>query len=90
MHSRRMSYDSGEESGDPNHHDRTLRALEGRFDDDYSQITPPDSAEAAPDGEHTSDLFMRIAREDPARRVFNAAGSTDDRSVVVRRYFFSS
>ncbi|KAK0623525.1 hypothetical protein B0T14DRAFT_390587, partial [Immersiella caudata] len=66
MHVRRVSDDSyGEDIGDTNQRDRTLRALEGRQDDDFSQITPPDSADAIGDSENTADLFMRIAREDP-------------------------
>jgi hypothetical protein len=65
MHVRRVSDDSyGEDVGDTNQRDRTLRALEGRQDDDFSQITPPDSADAIGDSENTADLFMRIARED--------------------------
>ncbi|KAK4456261.1 hypothetical protein QBC34DRAFT_13902 [Podospora aff. communis PSN243] len=65
MHVRRVSDDSyGEDVGDTNQRDRTLRALEGRQEDDFSQITPPDSADAIGDSENTADLFMRIARED--------------------------
>ncbi|KAK0609208.1 hypothetical protein B0T14DRAFT_541072 [Immersiella caudata] len=52
MHVRRVSDDSyGEDIGDTNQRDRTLRALEGRQDDDFSQITPPDSADAIGDSE---------------------------------------
>lgn len=84
MHARRTSYDSGEESYDSNHLDRTLMALEGRSDDDYSRITPPDSAEPIPDNENTADIFMRIAREDPARsRVADPIGSPEDRSAII-------
>ncbi|KAK0646577.1 hypothetical protein B0T16DRAFT_297940, partial [Cercophora newfieldiana] len=65
MHVRRVSDDSyGEDIGDTNQRDRTLRALEGRQEDDFSQITPPDSADAIGDCDNTADLFMRIARED--------------------------
>ncbi|KAK1751729.1 hypothetical protein QBC47DRAFT_364084 [Echria macrotheca] len=65
MHVRRTSEESyGEEITDPNQRDRTLRALEGRFDDDLSQITPPDSADPTGD-DNTADLFMRIARDEP-------------------------
>lgn len=84
MHARRTSYDSGEESYDSNHLDRTLMALEGRSDDDYSRITPPDSAEPIPDNENTSDIFMRIARENPTRRAAaDPVGSPDDRTAIV-------
>ena len=70
MHSRRVSDSSsyGEDVTDPNVRDRTLRALEGRGDDDYSHITPPDSADVTPDNDNTADLFMRIAHDDPGRR----------------------
>jgi len=71
MHVRRASEESyGEDITDPNQRDRTLRALEGRSDDDFSQITPPDSAEMGDgdgDGDNTADIFMRIAREDPGQ-----------------------
>ncbi|OIW33931.1 hypothetical protein CONLIGDRAFT_559319, partial [Coniochaeta ligniaria NRRL 30616] len=85
MNSRRVSYDeSSDGSSDPNHRDRTLRALEGRTDDDYSQMTPPDSAEATPD-ENTADIFMRIAaREDPTQRSPRDNGAEDERSAITR------
>jgi hypothetical protein len=83
MNSRRVSYDgSSDGSSDPNHRDRTLRALEGRTDDDYSQMTPPDSAEATPD-ENTADIFMRIAREAPAQRSLVGNGAGDEHSAIV-------
>ena len=66
-----MSEESvGEDITDPNQRDRTLRALEGREDDDLSRITPPDSGNAMidGDGDNTADLFMRIAREDTNQR----------------------
>ncbi|KAK2050429.1 hypothetical protein LZ31DRAFT_561869 [Colletotrichum somersetense] len=59
------SFDFGDESTDSNQRDRTLRALEGRRDDDYSQMTPPLSAEA---DDTTGDVFMKIARQEPTRR----------------------
>ncbi|GKT43996.1 uncharacterized protein ColSpa_04177 [Colletotrichum spaethianum] len=59
------SFDFGDEFVDSNQRDRTLRALEGRRDDDYSQMTPPLSAEA---DDTTGDVFMKIARQEPTRR----------------------
>ncbi|OHW91576.1 hypothetical protein CSPAE12_09881 [Colletotrichum incanum] len=59
------SFDFGDEFADSNQRDRTLRALEGRRDDDYSQMTPPLSAEA---DDTTGDVFMKIARQEPTRR----------------------
>ncbi|KAK2011457.1 hypothetical protein LZ32DRAFT_586602 [Colletotrichum eremochloae] len=59
------SFDFGDESADSNQRDRTLRALEGRRDDDYSQMTPPLSADA---DDTTGDVFMKIARQEPTRR----------------------
>lgn len=83
MNSTRMSYDgSSDGSSDPNHRDRTLRALEGRTEDDYSHITPPDSAEAPPD-ESTADIFMRIAREDTTRRSHADNRTEDERNTIV-------
>lgn len=80
MHTRRVS-DSSDGSSDPHHRDHTLRALEGRSDDEYSQMTPPDSAEATPD-ENTADIFMRIAREDPAPRDRDGNGAVEEHSVL--------
>ncbi|KAI1854584.1 hypothetical protein JX265_007546 [Neoarthrinium moseri] len=50
--------------GDPNHRDRTLRALEGRQDDEPSRFTPPDSAVDRLDDD-SGDIFLRMAREEP-------------------------
>ncbi len=85
MHARRVSDDSsyGEDITDPNVRDRTLMALEGRGDDDYSQITPPDSADATLDNDNTADLFMRIAHEDPVRRAHQESRMVEGQSAVV-------
>ncbi|KAB5570406.1 hypothetical protein GE09DRAFT_706742 [Coniochaeta sp. 2T2.1] len=84
MNTRRMSYDgSSDGSSDPNHRDRTLRALEGRTDDGYSQMTPPDSAEATPD-DNTADIFMRIAREDSTQRSPRDNRGGDEQSAIAR------
>jgi hypothetical protein len=83
MNAKRMSYDgSSDGSSDPNHRDRTLRALEGRVDDNYSHVTPPDSAEATPD-ENTTDIFMRIAREDSAPETPRDNGPGDEHTANV-------
>ncbi|KAH8879417.1 hypothetical protein GQ53DRAFT_834191 [Thozetella sp. PMI_491] len=86
MHARRVSDDSsyGEDITDPNVRDRTLRALEGRGEDDYSHMTPPDSADATPDHDNTADLFMRIAHEDPTRRDHADNGMTEVQSTTSR------
>ncbi|XDG00709.1 hypothetical protein ABKA04_000324 [Annulohypoxylon sp. FPYF3050] len=75
-------YEGGEDYGDSNHRDRTLRALEGRRFDDASQITPPDSAGDRPDGDDSGDLFLKIAREDTLRR--NADNNGDSQSAISR------
>ncbi|KAJ0158515.1 hypothetical protein CTA2_11436, partial [Colletotrichum tanaceti] len=59
------SFDFGDDLADFNQRDRTLRALEGRRDDDYSQMTHPLSADA---DDTTGDVFMKIARQEPTRR----------------------
>ncbi|KAK3379551.1 hypothetical protein B0T24DRAFT_161713 [Lasiosphaeria ovina] len=89
MHTRRVSEESfGDDITDPNQRDRTLRALEGRPDDDYSQITPPDSANAMHDNDNdtdnTADIFMRIAREDSSRRAPEEQGMAEDQSAISR------
>ncbi|KAI0542293.1 hypothetical protein GGR58DRAFT_303118 [Xylaria digitata] len=62
------NYDGGDDLGDSNHRDRTLRALEGRRGDEVMQWTPPDSAGERPDGDDSGDLFLKIAREDTVQR----------------------
>ncbi|KAK3944655.1 hypothetical protein QBC46DRAFT_157840 [Diplogelasinospora grovesii] len=84
MHTRRVSDDSyGEDITDPNVRDRALRALEGRGDDVFSHITPPDSADATPDNDNTADIFMRIARED-SNRGPEQNGTGEDQSAISR------
>lgn len=81
-------YEGSEDSGDSNHRDRTLRALEGRRFDDESQITPPDSAGDRPDGDDSGDLFLKIAREDPSRRGAEANRNYgDNQSALVSQLF---
>ncbi len=76
-------YDDADDVSDPNHVDRTLRALEGRVDDDYLQMTPPDSAGAIPDGDNTADIFMRIAGEDSARQLPDEERPAEEQTTVV-------
>ncbi|KAI1808410.1 hypothetical protein F4811DRAFT_237676 [Daldinia bambusicola] len=83
-------YEPSEESGDSNHRDRTLRALEGRRLDDASQITPPDSAGDRPDGDDNGDLFLKIAREDPSRSRSEVNGSYGDSQSALSRVARSS
>ncbi|KAK1980470.1 hypothetical protein LZ30DRAFT_723101 [Colletotrichum cereale] len=75
------SFDFGDEFADSNQRDRTLRALEGRRDDDYSQMTPPLSAEA---DDTTGDVFMKIARQEPTRRGSSDVAPAEQPSAVTR------
>ncbi|KAM7202110.1 hypothetical protein V8F20_004564 [Naviculisporaceae sp. PSN 640] len=85
MHARRMSEESFSEDNitDPNQRDRTLRALEGR-EDDYSRVTPPDSADATTDNENTAEIFMNIAREESAHRQMEDRGVRENQSAIAR------
>ena len=90
MHTRRTSDESfTEDITDPNQRDRTLRALEGR-EDDYSQVTPPDSADATTDNENTAEIFMNIAREESAHRQTEERGVREDQSAIVSIFFLDS
>jgi hypothetical protein len=80
MNTRRVSLDESSDGfGDADQRDRTLRALEGRSDDDYSQLSPPESAYATPD-ENTSELFLRIANEDPSPQRRHESGAAEEYS----------
>ncbi|ORY70123.1 uncharacterized protein BCR38DRAFT_326911, partial [Pseudomassariella vexata] len=80
------SYDGGDDYTDKTHRDRTLRALEGRQDDDVQQLTPPDSATDQPDIDDSGDVFLRIAQEDRRRAAGENGGYTESSSAsrVVR------
>ncbi|KAH6687203.1 hypothetical protein F5X68DRAFT_169175 [Plectosphaerella plurivora] len=82
---------SGDDYGDPHHRDRTLRALEGRSDDETMQATTTTmswrerdaAAAAAQDADDTTgDVFMKIARQEaPAPRngaEFNTGAAAAD------------
>ncbi|KAM0531799.1 hypothetical protein ACHAPP_007633 [Verticillium nonalfalfae] len=83
---------AGDSSGDDysytdsNQRDRTLRALEGRPDDEMiHDTTPPDSArrDRLVDGDDTTgDVFMKIAREEPRRRAADETSSAEDPRTV--------
>ncbi|KAI0200425.1 hypothetical protein F4808DRAFT_159524 [Astrocystis sublimbata] len=78
-------YDSGDDYGDGNHLDRTLRALEGRRGDDAMQWTPPDSATERPEGDDSGDLFLKIAREDSFQRTGDAGKNFADSPSAISR-----
>jgi hypothetical protein len=80
-----QNFDFGDDVDDSNQRDRTLRALEGRPDDDLGQITPPDSAaHDATDGDDTGDLFLKIAREESSRRAPNDGSAVvEDQGAIV-------
>ncbi|KAK1691392.1 hypothetical protein BDP55DRAFT_541770 [Colletotrichum godetiae] len=73
------SFDFGDDYADSNQRDRTLRALEGRRDDDYSQMTPPLSADA---DDTTGDVFMKIARQEPTRRSSKEVAPAEQPSAI--------
>ncbi|RGP80645.1 hypothetical protein FLONG3_1249 [Fusarium longipes] len=88
MNSRPRFLDSGDEDEDTNH-DRTLRALEGRSDDDALRSAPASSRRGAFDNEDTGDVFLKIAREETTQRQTDEQPSDDNRSVVSRATRFT-
>jgi hypothetical protein len=87
MNSRPRFHDSGDEVDDTNH-DRTLRALEGRSDDNALHSAPPSAGRrGAFDNEDTGDVFLKIAREESSQRQTDEQTSEDNRSVVVSTCF---
>jgi hypothetical protein len=89
MNSRPRFHDSGDEDDDTNH-DRTLRALEGRSDDEALRSAPVSSRRGAFDNEDTGDVFLKIAREETSQRQTDEQPSDDNRSVVVSLFVFTS
>lgn len=79
------TYDGGDDYGDATHHDRTLRALEGRRGDEVMQWTPPDSAGERPDGDDSGDLFLKIAREDSFQRTADSGRMHAENSNAISR-----
>ncbi|WZH44793.1 hypothetical protein QYS62_005821 [Fusarium acuminatum] len=89
MNSRPRFHDSGDEVDDTNH-DRTLRALEGRSDDNALHSAPPSAGRrGAFDNEDTGDVFLKIAREESSQRQTDEQTSEDNRSVVSRATRFT-
>ncbi|AEO69368.1 f71c4f7f-7968-4ec0-9193-f2a8326cebc5 [Thermothielavioides terrestris] len=89
---RRASEESSKESApEPNQRDHALQALEGRGDKDFSRSTPSESGEmtTTTDNDNTADIFMKIAREEPALRALEKlppapAAETSTISRIVR------
>ncbi|KAF9874080.1 hypothetical protein CkaCkLH20_08452 [Colletotrichum karsti] len=83
------SFDFGDEFADSNQRDRTLRALEGRIDDDFRRMTPPHSATQTDADDTTGDVFMKIARQEPTRRGSGDVAPVEDSSAIARVTRFS-
>ncbi|KAK0673815.1 hypothetical protein QBC41DRAFT_352333 [Cercophora samala] len=77
----------GQESSNSNQRDKTLRALEGRTDDEFSRLTPQETGDmtTTTDNDNTADLFLRIASETSTRRVPEFKGKVEDPSAVPSR-----
>ncbi|KAF4985267.1 hypothetical protein FDECE_16689, partial [Fusarium decemcellulare] len=89
MNSKPRFYDFGDDAADSNH-DRTLRALEGRGDQDVLRSAPPISGRHdAFDGDDTGDVFLKIAREEASRRQPDEQQPYETRSVVVSKFLLS-
>lgn len=89
MHSQRAFEDSyNEGTAGTNQRDRALRALEGRRDEDYSRLTPSESGEmtTTTDNDNTADIFMKIAREDPAPRASEKQAAGTEPSAIVSSF----
>ncbi|KAK4157232.1 hypothetical protein C8A00DRAFT_11900 [Chaetomidium leptoderma] len=87
MHPRRASEDLYREgTTDSNQRDRALRTLEGRRGDDFSHLAPSESGEmtTTTDNENTADIFMNIAREDPAPRAPEKQAVVAEPSTISR------
>ncbi|KAL2130404.1 hypothetical protein VTI74DRAFT_6513 [Chaetomium olivicolor] len=75
----------GEETTGSKQHDRTRQALEGRADEDFSHLAPPDTEmTATTDNDNTADIFMKIAREEPAPRASEKQAEPAEPSAVTR------
>lgn len=76
---------SGDEAGDMDSREDTLRALEGRSED-YAGRAPP-SGSARPgggDGDDTTDMFLNIAHEESIRpSIENSPGAGEDHGPIV-------
>ncbi|PNY27688.1 Uncharacterized protein TCAP_02382 [Tolypocladium capitatum] len=77
-------YDLGEDYPDTTN-DRTLRALEGRYADDALQMTGSGpGGRRGPGADDAGDVFLRIAREEPTRRLGGDSTPDDAQSSVSR------
>ncbi|KPM43481.1 hypothetical protein AK830_g3045 [Neonectria ditissima] len=84
MNSRPRIYDYEDDPLDSNH-DRTLRALEGRSDQDFlTSATSVSGRREALDGDDTGDVFLKIAQEESRRRLPEQQLSDEPQSVVSR------
>lgn len=64
--------------------DQTLRALEGRHGQGALPMTPPASAgHEGPVMDDTGDVFMKIAREEPVRRVADGSAPEEPQTSAV-------
>ncbi|KAI0400994.1 hypothetical protein F4802DRAFT_461804 [Xylaria palmicola] len=82
-HRSARSFDRGDEYGDSNDPDRTLRALDIRGEE-YMQWTPPDSAGERPDGDDSGDPFLKIAREDSSQRPVDGSRTYAENNAISR------
>ncbi|KAF4978398.1 hypothetical protein FZEAL_5216 [Fusarium zealandicum] len=90
MNSRPRFYDYEEDPDDSNH-DRTLRALEGRTDQDVLRSSPKFSGRHDGfDNEDTGDVFLKIAREEASRRQPDEQSPPNETRSVVSRVTRSS
>ncbi|KAL8381435.1 hypothetical protein RB595_005618 [Gaeumannomyces hyphopodioides] len=70
---------------DTHDRNRTLWALEGRLADGaFAQMTPPSSADATLNDNTTSDIFMKIAREDSSRSQADGDRQPQDPNALSR------
>ncbi|KXJ94441.1 hypothetical protein Micbo1qcDRAFT_159608 [Microdochium bolleyi] len=76
------NFDNCDDYLDSNPRDRSLRALEGRSDEQTTVVTPPDSALA--DTDDSGDVFLRIARQEAPAHEEDNRRYGDTRSDVAR------
>lgn len=83
MPTRPRAYDFGDDPLDSSY-DRTLRALEGRVDQDFLlSATSGSGRRDTLDGDDTGDVFLKIAREESSRRRPDENLPDETQSVVV-------
>ncbi|KAH6998541.1 hypothetical protein BKA56DRAFT_29366 [Ilyonectria sp. MPI-CAGE-AT-0026] len=84
MPTRPRAYDFGDDPLDSSY-DRTLRALEGRVDQDFLlSATSGSGRRDTLDGDDTGDVFLKIAREESSRRRPDENLPDETQSVVSR------